>query len=96
MNRLMIVLSVIIVFLIGCSNIESEMHKQYIKQHGTDQRYYCNSDGFLIYEFFGKNYDTPSISLVKNDANIPTRCSNNVELKVKETVATGALSGSVN
>lgn len=65
----------------GCS--DSKAYKEYVKKHGTNQRYYCNSDENL------------RVDLVKNDAKVPTRCSNQVDIKVKESVATGSLSGGV-
>lgn len=77
--------------LIGCDGKEK---KDFIQKYGSMERYYCDDSGFLIREYvYNSNIYR---DLIKNDAKVPTRCSNNIEIKVKETVATGALIGSVN
>ena len=85
-----ILLALMALVLVGCDGKEK---KDFIQKYGATSRYYCDDTGFLIREYVF-NSDTFR-DLVLNDAKVPTRCSNNVEVKVKETVATGALSGSV-
>lgn len=81
---------------IGCSDEPTPVYDEFVKKHGANHRFYCDESGFLIEEIARNNYDHISRYLVKNDADVPTRCNvENTSIQVKETVATGALSGSV-
>lgn len=89
-NFKIIILALVAFIFIGCDN---KVTNDFKEKYGANTRYYCDDNGFLLEEYvFNNNIGR---SIVRNDAKVPTRCTNNVEVKVKETVATGALSGSV-
>ena len=83
---------------IGCGDVQSKTQEylDFVGKHGSNTRFYCDDSGFLVMEFFMySNDEVASRRLVKNDSDTPTRCTQNVTVNVKETVATGAFSGSV-
>ena len=85
---------------IGCGESyesKSQAYLNFVEKHGSHTRFYCDDSGFLVIEFFMYSSDeVASRRLVENDSDTPIRCTKNVAVNVKETVATGALSGSVN
>lgn len=95
-----IIISMLLVSIFsGCSesSFESKGHKKFVDQYGSDSRYHCNEAGFLEQEYFLQDSrDHPSRSLVTNDAQVPIRCNvEDIQIRVKESVATGSLSGGV-
>ena len=94
-----IILLVIFLLFTGCGNSvtsESQAYLDFTQKYGSHSRFFCDENEFLIHEFFMYRSDeVVSRRLVKNDSDTPTRCTRNVTVNVKETVATGALSGSV-
>ncbi|MCK9549305.1 hypothetical protein [Aquamicrobium sp.] len=85
--------------LVGCDLYKkpesSKEEKAYISKYGATDRYYCEN-GFLMFETFSSYDNAPARRVVRNDAETPTRCdNNNTAIQVKETVATGVLSGSI-
>ena len=83
---------------IGCEDVKSKTQEylDFVEKHGSNTRFYCDDSGFLVMEFFMYSNDkVASRRLVKNDSDTPTICTQNVTVNVKETVATGAFSGSV-
>lgn len=75
---------------------ELKAKQEFINKYGADDVYVCNESGFLENRYFTHDFGEKRI-LQKNDAKQPIRCNvADVSIQVKETVATGALSGSVN
>jgi hypothetical protein len=87
-----------ILMIAGCEKHQSippEM-KQLMDEHGGASSWYECNEGFLV-EHRINDYSTGwyhNAAIVVNDADVPTRCGE-ADIKVKESVATGALSGSV-
>jgi len=81
---------------LGCKQEESPHYDAFITQYGASSRYFCNEAGFLIHEYAYEESDVITQDIVRNDAAVPTRCDvKDISIRVKETVATGSLSGSV-
>lgn len=84
---------------IGCGDAyksKTQAYLNFVEKYGSHTRFYCDDSGFLVIEFFMYSSDeVASRRLVKNDSDTPTRCTQDVTVNVKETVATGAFSGSV-
>lgn len=92
-------LLIVPMLFIGCTNDEPRNPKfqALIDAHNGQTKWYeCSEYGFLEEHFI---WDTPSshnVYLVLNDANVPTRCNvKDTSIRVKESVATGVLSGDV-
>ena len=86
--------------LSGCASEEeksSKVYKDFVAKNKSSSRYYCDENtGFFMQEYFYSSEDVgPTPIPVKNDSDTPVRCSNDVDITVKETVATGSFSGSV-
>lgn len=97
MYKLLTILLLAIVFT-GCAPTPEELKAEqaFIAKYGADNVYVCNEYGFLEKRYFTFNLGERRW-LQKNDADQPIRCNvSNVFIQVKETVATGVLSGSVN
>lgn len=94
-----IILLVISLLFTGCGDrliSKSQAYLDFTQKYGSHSRFFCDENEFLIHEFFMYSSDeVASRRLVKNDSDTPTRCTRSVTVNVKETVATGALSGSV-
>ena len=95
-----LLLFLIPLLFIGCGDTykgkSSQAYLNFVEKYGSNTRFYCDDSGFLVMEFFMySNDEVASRRLVKNDSDTPTRCTQNVTVNVKETVATGAFSGSV-
>jgi len=100
MKKLILFLVSILLFT-GCNPSDGyysykEAKQIMLKKYGKIDVYVCEN-GFLVNRYIICTFGGCEIKayIVMNDANVPTRCSDKVTIKVKETVATGALSGSV-
>lgn len=98
MTKLLIATLLLLSFT-GCSERTPEELKakqEFINKYGAADVYVCNESGFLENRYFTYKFGEQRI-LQKNDAGQPVRCNvADVSIQVKETVATGVLSGSVN
>ena len=94
-----LIILIIALLFNGCDyeyKSKSQAYLDFTQKHGSHTRFFCDENEFLIHEFFMYSSDeVASRRLVKNDSDTPTRCTRGVTVNVKETVATGALSGSV-
>ena len=97
MYKLLTLLLLTIVFT-GCEHTPEKLKAEqaFIDKYGAKDVYVCSESGFLENRYF--TYDSGERRILqKNDANQPVRCNiADVAIQVKETVATGALSGNVN
>ena len=86
-----------ILLLIGCGPTPEELkaQKAFFDKYGAYEVNVCNEAGFLE-----NRYLSPTAAekryIIRNDADQPIRCTDNVTVQVKETAATGLLSGSTN
>lgn len=97
MYKLLTILLLAVIFT-GCERTPEELKAKqtFIDKYGAQNVYVCNESGFLENRYFTYAFGE-SRGLQKNDANQPIRCNvADVAIQVKETVATGALFGSVN
>lgn len=86
----------IALLFIGCGDDTSAEYKKFTATYGADSRIYCDESGFLVREWMFSHYKVPSREVVTNDSDTPTRCNvKDISIRVKETVATGAMSGDV-
>lgn len=95
--KLLTLLLLTIVFT-GCEHTPEKLKAEqaFIDKYGAKDVYVCNEAGFLENRYFAYGFGERR-GLQKNDAKQPVRCNvADVSIQVKETVATGALSGSVN
>ena len=92
-------LFVLPLIFLGCSKSESMDPKlqALIDAHdGQTTWFECNDVGFLEEHNIWRSPQHHAVRLIKNDANVPTRCNvSDISIRVKETVATGTLSGDV-
>lgn len=99
MTKLLIATLLLLLSFTGCSERTPEQLKakqEFINKYGAADVYVCNESGFLENRYFTWGFREQRI-LQKNDAKQPVRCNvADVSIQVKETVATGALSGSAN
>lgn len=90
------ILVIFILFLAGCKKTPpTDTYVQFVKDHKSKKAFICEN-GFLTKQNVVYWQDYIVKDLVRNDAGIPTRCTDNVTVEVRETVATGALSGDTN
>lgn len=95
MYKLLTLLLLAVIFT-GCKHTPEELKAEqaFIDKYGAKDVYVCSESGFLENRYF--TYDSGERRILqKNDASQPVRCNTPVAIQVKETVATGALSGSV-
>ena len=93
----LLTLLLLAVIFTGCEHTPEKLKAEqaFIDKYGAKNVYVCNEAGFLEHRYFTYTLGERR-GLQKNDANQPIRCNvADVSIQVKETVATGALSGSV-
>ena len=96
MYKLLTLLLLAVIFT-GCERTPEELRAKqtFIDKYGAEDVYVCNEAGFLEHRYFTYGFGERR-GVQKNNANQPIRCNvADVSIQVKETVATGALSGSV-
>lgn len=96
MYKLLTVLLLAVIFT-GCERTPKELKvkQDFLNKYGALDVYVCNEAGFLEHRYFTYGFGERR-GVQKNDASQPVRCNvADVAIQVKETVATGALSGSV-
>lgn len=81
---------------IGCEGAPTPHYDKFVDTYGSNSRFYCDESGFLIEERAYSIPDHISRDVVRNDSYTPVRCNvEDISIQVKETVATGTLSGNV-
>ena len=87
-------MAIVILVFSGCK--DTKAYNDFVYKYGASSRYYCSDEGFLTQEYIHSDRTAVSRQLMTNDANVPIRCNvKDISIRVKETVATGAMSGSV-
>jgi len=82
-----IMLVVVLALVTGCKlNAPSRQFEDFVSKYGSSSRYYCNDDGFLVYEYFYMSDRTyTSKNLVVNDLDQPVRCGKVSKIDVIDT-----------